>query len=119
MNRANYLTPIDLESIKESGGIEYTADVVLGLQLQCLNEDGFTNYDIKKKRQKVQDAKRAKPREIQLVCLKNRFGTANFVCNFEYYPDIDLFKEADTAAPEDEEIERRAVKPQKRAKTWR
>ena len=28
VNRANYLTPIDFESLKESGGIEYTADVI-------------------------------------------------------------------------------------------
>ena len=37
LNRSNYLAPVDFESFKESGGIEYTADVVLGLQLEvCL-----------------------------------------------------------------------------------
>ena len=41
INRANYLSPIDFESFKESGGIEYTADVVWGLQLQVLNDDLF------------------------------------------------------------------------------
>lgn len=30
LNRTNYLSPIDFESFKESGGIEYTADVVWG-----------------------------------------------------------------------------------------
>ena len=35
VNRSNYLTPIDFESLKESGGIEYTCDVIWGLQLQC------------------------------------------------------------------------------------
>ena len=39
LNRQNYLTPIDFESFKESGGIEYTADVIWGLQLQVMNED--------------------------------------------------------------------------------
>ena len=28
LNRSNYLTPVDFESFKESGGIEYTADVI-------------------------------------------------------------------------------------------
>ena len=36
LNRQNYLTPIDFESFKESGGIEYTADVIWGLQLSVI-----------------------------------------------------------------------------------
>ena len=36
LNRQNYLAPIDFESFKESGGIEYTADVVWGIQLQIM-----------------------------------------------------------------------------------
>ena len=31
LNRQNYMTAIDYESFKESGGIEYTADVIWGL----------------------------------------------------------------------------------------
>ena len=92
INRNNYLMPIDFESLKESGGIEYTADVVWGLQLQCLNEDLF-NQDkkIKQKRERIKAAKRAEPREIELVCLKNRYGISNFTCNFEYMPRFDCF----------------------------
>ena len=41
VNRANYMQPIDFESLKESGGIEYSADVIWGLQLQCLNDSMF------------------------------------------------------------------------------
>lgn len=41
LNRQNYLTPIDYESFKESGGIEYTADVIWGLQLQVVNDEIF------------------------------------------------------------------------------
>lgn len=96
VNRSNYLTPIDFESFKESGGIEYTADVVLGLQLQCLDEDIFnSNKDkgIKEKRERVKEAKAEKPRKIKLVCLKNRFGKSSFDCYFKYYCDRDLFLE--------------------------
>ena len=93
-NRQNYLTPVDFESFKESGGIEYTADVVWGLQLQILNEPLFDkDKQIKEKREKVKEAKRADPREIELVCLKNRYGWANYSCNFKYYPRCDLFVE--------------------------
>ena len=94
INRANYLTPIDFESFKESGGIEYTSDVVWGLQLQCLSEPLFTQKDkLKEKRERVKQAKAATPRKIELVCLKNRYGIANYTCGFDYYPAADLFKE--------------------------
>ena len=93
VNRANYLTPIDFESLKESGGIEYTADVIFGLQLQCLHDDIFNQKEkIAQKRERIKAAKRAEPREIELVCLKNRYGIANFTCNFDYYPQWDLFE---------------------------
>jgi len=93
LNRANYLQPIDFESFKESGGIEYTADVVWGLQLQILNDDLFNkDKQIKEKRQKVRIAKKAIPREIELVCLKNRYGISSYSCGFKYDPRFDLFE---------------------------
>lgn len=92
VNRANYLTPIDFESLKESGGIEYTADVIWGLQLQCLNEPLFSEANkIKEKRQKIRQEKVSEPRRIELLCLKNRYGIANYSCSFDYYPKHDLF----------------------------
>lgn len=92
VNRANYLTPIDFESLKESGGIEYTSDVIWGLQLQCLNDPLFDkSNNIKERREKIKEAKAATPRKIELVCLKNRYGVANFSCFFNYYPANDLF----------------------------
>ena len=94
VNRANYLTPIDFESLKESGGVEYTCDVVWGLQLQCLNDPIFDKEkDIKKKRETVKRAKAATPRKIELVCLKNRYGISSYCCGFNYYPAADLFTE--------------------------
>lgn len=93
INRQNYLTPIDFESFKESGGIEYTADVVWGLQLQILNDDLFNQEKkIKEKREKVRQAKKAIPREIELVCLKNRYGISSYSCGFKYDPRFDLFE---------------------------
>lgn len=101
VNRANYLTPIDFESLKESGGIEYTCDVIWGLQLQCLNEPLFDTKDkIKEKRQRVKEAKAADPRKIELVCLKNRYGRATFSCAFDYYPRYDLFVSKEMQEPE-------------------
>ena len=102
LNRQNYLTQIDYESFKESGGIEYTADVIWGLQLQVLHDDIFDKQaQINEKRQKVKDAKAANPRKIELVCLKNRFGISSYSCNFDYFPQFDCFKATDAVKKSD------------------
>ena len=95
LNRANYLTPVDFESLKESGSIEYSADVIFGLQLRCINEDLFSKEGkLKEKRERIRTAKAASPREIELLCLKNRYGISSFSCFFNYYPENDLFTPA-------------------------
>ena len=92
LNRQNYLTPVDFESFKESGGIEYTADVVWGLQLAVMNDDLFSKEkSLKEKREKVRLAKLENPRRIQFICLKNRYGRSSYECNFAYYSQFDLF----------------------------
>lgn len=112
LNRTNYLSPVDFESFKESGGIEYTADVVWGLQLQCMNSDVFDKKDgIKAKRKAVREAKKENPRKIELICLKNRYGISSFSCYFDYYPEFDLFKEGTLSA----EFETEEEQPQKKA----
>ncbi len=92
LNRQNYLTPIDFSSFKESGGIEYTADVIWGLQLQVMNDELFDKEaKLKAKREAVKEAKIANPRDIELVCLKNRYGVSSYSCSFKYYARYDLF----------------------------
>lgn len=99
VNRSGYLTPIDFESLKESGGIEFTADVIWGLQLQCLNGEIFQNEknNITAKRNEIKKAKAEMPRKIELVCLKNRYGISNFSCYFTYDPAHDYFKPQEVA----------------------
>ena len=93
LNRNNYLSPIDFESFKESGGIEYTSDVVWGLQLQAMNNDIFNKEkSLKEKRELVRTAKAENPRKIEFVCLKNRYGRSSFKIGFIYYPEFDYFK---------------------------
>lgn len=92
VNRSNYLTPIDFEALKESGGIEYTADVIWGLQLEAINLQVFNQQNkLAEKHKIIKNAKARDPREIQLTCLKNRYGRANFECFFNYYPARDYF----------------------------
>ena len=88
-NRANYMQNVSFESFKESGNIEYTADVVWALQLNVLNSINPSN--ITDSRKKIDDAKRHQPRHIQLKCLKNRQGT-NYDCYFNYFSAHDYFE---------------------------
>ena len=107
LNRQNYLTVVDFESFKETGGIEYTADVVWGLQLRCMNASIFnTDKDLLTKRKFVRKHKRAKPRLMELCELKTRYSGSSARYFFDYYSEFDLFipyeaKEPDKTEPED------------------
>ena len=92
LNRMNYMSPIDFESFKESGSLEYDADVVLGLQYQIITNDKFINCtSVDQKRLMVSGAKAESIRAVELVCLKNRFGPIAPVCKLDYHTDVDLF----------------------------
>ena len=92
LNRQNYMIPVGYESFKESGGLEYTCDFLGALQLNALNHEVFTKEGhVKEKREILDAAKAASPRQIEFVCLKNRFGISNYKVNFNYYPAYDIF----------------------------
>lgn len=92
-NRANYYSQVGFDSFKESGGIEYTADVVLGLQYEVMKDDLFNSEkNMQKKRTELAKAKAESPRQVELVCLKNRFGV-DYEQSFSYYAKYDYFEE--------------------------
>lgn len=92
LNRVNYMVPIGFESFKESGGIEYTCDVIWGIDLLCMDDPLFdTQGHIKKKREIINAAKVSTPREVRLTCLKNRYGIGNYSIVFDYIPAYDVF----------------------------
>ncbi len=83
LNRANYNEPISMLAFKESGAIEYSSDVLLGLQLKGA---GTKNFD-------VDEAKRRFPREIELKVLKNRNGQTGGVIGLQFYAKYNYFEE--------------------------
>ena len=40
-NRDNYNNPVGMQSFKESGAIEYSSDVLIGLQFKGVGESGW------------------------------------------------------------------------------
>jgi replicative DNA helicase len=92
LNRTNYLAPIDYESFKESGSLEYDADVVLGLQYQIVSDQTFTNTaSVDKRRLLIGQEKVKTTRSVELTCIKNRFGPIFESCKMNYLADQDLF----------------------------
>lgn len=82
-NRANYSVAVTMEAFKESGAIEYSSDILIGLQLKGA---GSKDFD-------ANTAKSKNPREIELVILKNRNGSTGDRVAYEYYPMFNYFKE--------------------------
>lgn len=83
-NRENYNTKVSMQAFKESGAIEYSSDVLIGLQLYGTGTQGF-NVDV---------AKGNNPREIELKVLKNRNGRTGATF-YKFYSVFNLFTEAD------------------------
>jgi len=80
-NRANYKTDVAFEAFKESGAIEYTADVVLAMQLRKNEDDD------------ISEVKNREPRPLELVLLKNRRGRPYEVIAMDYWPKQNYFVE--------------------------
>ena len=83
LNRANYNESINMSAFKESGAIEYSSDVLLGLQLAGAGDKDFD----------VDMAKSQEPRQIELKILKNRRGKTGGSIKFEYYASRQFFRE--------------------------
>lgn len=85
VSRTNYEKAIGLASFKESGGIEFSADIVLGMQFPNAGDSSFD----------LVEAKKANPRELELVVLKNRYGPGSVSTYFKYYPAHGFFEEVE------------------------
>ena len=102
-NRDSYKTGgksqgrVSMTDYKESGTLEYSADVLIGLEFASA---GSKDYNEKKEKQKS-------PRNVRLVILKNRNGKAWQTVEFDFYPAFNCYEEADreTKIEEDEENE--------------
>lgn len=96
-NRENYRKGSDsngavtLEAFKESGALEYTSDVAIGLQFYGAGDKDFD----------LTEAKKEDPRKIELVILKNRNGKSWGKVPFTYYPLFNTFEEGKKSWKED------------------
>lgn len=82
-NRENYNLEVSMNAFKESGGIDYSADVLLGLQARGAGRPGFC----------IDEEKRKDPRELELKILKNRSAALGAPIPLRYYPAFSCFME--------------------------
>ena len=83
LNRDSYKYEMTETAFKESGSIEYTTDVLLGLQFEGAGERDFN----------LTNAKSNNPRRIEIVILKNRNGQIGKKIKYTYYPMFNYFVE--------------------------
>ena len=86
-NRLNYNSPVSMEAFKESGDIEYSTDVLIGLQLSGVGQKDFD----------VNEAKKQTPRDVEAVILKNRNGATGDTLHYAYYSMFNKFLDLDDA----------------------
>ena len=72
-----------MNAFKESGGIDYSADVLMGLQARGAGGRTFN----------IDEEKRKDPRELELKILKNRSAAIVDPLPFRYYPAFSCFTE--------------------------
>ena len=86
-NRDNYSVRVSMQAFKESGAIEYSTDVLIGLQLKGVGNKSFD----------IDQAKSKNPREVEAVILKNRNGRTGGRIGFDFYAMFNYFAESDAA----------------------
>lgn len=82
-SRSSYDTPATMSAFKESGGIEYGADYLIGLQFEGV---GSQNFD-------ANNAKKNDPRKMELLILKQRLGPVCVPIKISYYAAFNLLIE--------------------------
>ena len=122
-NRANYNEGVSFAALKESGAIEYTADVVIGLQYEGVekiaNDEHIDNEKkrlIKIKQEIAQNeikAEKGEPQNIQVKLLKNRNGVKGSTTIY-YLPKYNYFYEAKGRAAAGQDDDTKTKTPTKR-----
>ena len=97
-NRDNYTAPVNNASFKESGAIEYSADVLIGLQYEGMDyrdgeKDGTRQTRIRTLIKDMErQAEQGGAQKIQVKVLKNRNGRKGQTV-FDFYAMFNCFKE--------------------------
>ena len=100
LNRDNYSNDISFSSFGGSGGIEYSSDILIGLQPLGMQNVGAKKKDENGKEAKatvtgqelIDECKAQNPRKVEMKLLKARNNEAgNVRMKFDFYPKYSYF----------------------------
>lgn len=94
-NRQSYAAPVSLASFKESGAVEYSTDVLIGLQLYGMDTVKGEGKEAQKQANEIVEkalkaVKENKPEAVQLKILKNRNGVKGD-CVLDFMPRYNCY----------------------------
>jgi len=98
LNRSSYFNEVALDSMKESGGIEYGCDLLLGMQpanlasqAQEIKQAGEATSIEAAARKAMHMTKCAPVRDVELTVLKNRNGAMPPSVRLDFLPAANTF----------------------------
>ena len=98
-NRENYTAPVSMTAYKESGAVEYSSDVLIGIQYNGMdyNDDegvGKRESRIKKLfKEQAEKTSQGLPKNLQVKVLKSRNGIPGN-CYFDFWSKYNYYEEA-------------------------
>ena len=104
LNRDNYTEPINNAAYKESGAIEYTSDVLMGLQFMGMDYQAGEKAAAREVRirtlinSQLNKGNDGGAEFLQLKILKNRNGKRGMDLGLFYWPVFNAYEEAGTGA---------------------
>lgn len=101
-NRENYTQAVSMTSFKESGAVEYTSDVLIGLQFagmdrtQGESDKDYTSRVLALRKEEEAAAGNGQPQHIEIKVLKNRNGKKgvvylDFIPKYNYFYEVNPF----------------------------
>lgn len=123
LNRDNYLNPINNAAFKESGAIEYSSDVLIGLQFFGMDyQEGEADKAREKRIRELIKTQQNRgnqggAEEIELKILKFRNGRKGTSLRLDYYPFFNFYQEKSDFIPVEDDSENPfTAKPGKRGR---
>ena len=123
LNRDNYLNPINNAAFKESGAIEYSSDVLIGLQFSGMDyQEGEADKAREKRIRELIKTQQNRgnaggAEEIELKILKFRNGRKGTSLRLDYYPFFNFYQEKSDFIPVEDDSENPfTAKPGKRGR---
>ena len=93
LNRTGYSEEISFQALKESGALEYTGDIVIGLQFQAMAKIALESKNLAERTRKITEERNKPIRKMEAVVLKHRNGKIGSKTYFDYIPKYNLYKE--------------------------